>query len=123
MPMHQLAERARRMIQTLREFEVRQATPVEGIEIAPRGTQDFVPFANGSEWGANDQQDWVDFRFTVTVPEGYRGKVNLSINTGREMGWEATNPQFVVWVNGRIEQAFDTKHTKTGQLYLLTEVR
>ena len=25
--------------------------------------------------------------------------------------WEATNPQFVVWVNGRIEQSFDTRHT------------
>ncbi|MBR0463126.1 MAG: alpha-mannosidase [Clostridia bacterium] len=111
MQMHQLAERARRMIQTLRGFEVRKATPVEGIEVAPRGTQDYVPFVNGSEWGMNDQQDWVDFRFSVTVPEDYRGKVTVSINTGREMGWEATNPQFVVWVNGRIEQAFDTKHT------------
>lgn len=111
MQMHQLVERARRMIQVLRGFEVRKATPVEGIEIAPRGTQDFVPFENGAEWGQDGKHDWMDFRFKVTTPADYKGKATVSIATGRESGWEATNPQFVVWVNGRIEQAFDTKHT------------
>ncbi|MBQ8086938.1 MAG: alpha-mannosidase, partial [Clostridia bacterium] len=111
MQMHQLAERTRRMIQVLRELAVRKATPVEGITIAPRDTQNFVPFENGSEWGKDTEHDWMDFRFTAATPEDYRGKVTLSVTTGREGTWEATNPQFVVWVNGRIEQAFDTRHT------------
>ncbi len=111
MQMHQLAERARKMIQTLKTLQVRASVPVSGIEIAPRGTQDFVPFTNGAEWGQDTARDWMDFRFTVTTPADFRGKAVLSISTGRESGWEAINPQFVVWVNGRIEQAFDTKHT------------
>ena len=111
MQMHQLVERARRMIQTLRGFQVRKSTPAEGIEAALRDTKDFAPFENGSEWGRDSAHDWMDFRFTVTTPADYAGKLTLSIVTGRESGWEATNPQFVVWVNGRIEQAFDTKHT------------
>ena len=84
MQMHQLVERARRMIQVLRGFEVRKATPVEGIEIAPRGTQDFVPFENGAEWGQDGKHDWMDFRFKVTTPADYKGKVTVSIATGRE---------------------------------------
>ena len=111
MQMHQLAERARRMIQVLREFEIRKSTPVEGIEAAPRDSSDFIPFANGAEWGQDSAHDWMDFRFSVTTPEDYSGKLTLSVRTGREGAWEATNPQFVVWVNGRIEQAFDTQHT------------
>ena len=110
MQMHQLAERARKMIQTLKTLQVRASVPVSGIEIAPRGTQDFVPFTNGAEWGQDTAHDWMDFHFTVTTPADFRGKAVLSISTGRESGWEAINPQFVVWVNGRIEQALDTQH-------------
>ena len=110
MQLHQLDARTRRMLQTLKELCVRISTPVEGIEIAPRDSKDFVPFVNGSEWGQDPAHEWADFRCTVTTPADYRGKVTLSITTGREGLWEATNPQFVVWVNGRIEQAFDTQH-------------
>ena len=111
MQMHQLDARLRRMLQTLQGLRVRVARPVENITIAHRDSQDFVPFVNGSEWGTDRDHDWMDFKFTVVTPEDYRGKVTVSIVTGREGMWEATNPQFVVWVNGRIEQSFDTRHT------------
>ena len=111
MLLHQLDARARRMLEVLREYQVRISRPVENIMIAIRDSQDFAPFAQGSEWGQDEAHDWMDFKFTVTTPEDYRGKFTLSILTGREGLWEATNPQFVVWVNGRIEQAFDTRHT------------
>ena len=111
MQMHQLDARVRKMLDYLEQFKVRVSTPVEGIEIAPRGSEAFQPFANGSEWGGTKDTQWMDFRFKVTVPEGYRGQAVLSVRTGREGLWEAVNPQFVVWVNGRIEQAFDSKHT------------
>lgn len=111
MQMHQLDARLRRMLQTLQGLRVRVARPVENITIAHRDSRDFVPFVNGSEWGTDRDHDWMDFKFTVVTPEDYRGKVTVSIVTGREGMWEATNPQFVVWVNGRIEQSFDTRHT------------
>ena len=111
MEMHQLDARVRKMLQVIGEYRVRASENVEGIECAVRGSEDFRPFANGSEWGGSKQTEWMDFRFRAKVPEGYRGQAVLSVRTGREGEWEAINPQMVVWVDGRIEQAFDSKHT------------
>lgn len=111
MEMHQLDARVRKMLQVIEEYKVRASTPVEGIEIAARDSQDFKPFANGSEWGGTKDTEWMDFRFKAVVPQGYRGQAVLTVRTGKEGQWEAINPQIVVWVNGRIEQAFDSKHT------------
>ncbi len=111
MIMHQLDMRARRMIQVLKEMVVRRSVPVEGIVAGLRGEPDLQPFANGDVWGADREHDWMDFRFCVTTPQDFAGKVVVSMTTGREGQWEAVNPQFVVWVDGRIEQAFDTRHT------------
>ncbi len=97
------------MLSELKPLVLRTKTAVDGIQIAPKGTDAFGPFRNGGTW-AHDSE-WWDFKFRVTVPEGYKGRVVLNVRTGREALWEAVNPQFVVWVNGRIEQAFDTKHT------------
>ena len=111
MQMHQLDVRARRMIQVLREMIVRRSEPVREIYAALRDSKEMTPFANGDEWGCDREHDWMDFRFTVVTPEDFCGKAVVTIVTGREGQWEAVNPQFVVWVNGRIEQAFDTQHT------------
>ncbi len=111
MQLHQLDARARKMLEVLGEYRIRAARPAEGIMIANRDSKDFTPFPQGGEWGQDTAHDWMDFKVTVKTPDDYRGQLTLSILTGREGMWEATNPQFVVWVNGKIEQAFDTKHT------------
>lgn len=107
--MNQLAERARRMLEVLRGFEVRQSVCLAGIEASVRGSGEWRPFENGAEWGRDQASEWTDFRFSVTIPEGFMGKAVLRVRTGRE-GWEGINPQMLVWVNGRVEQAFDTRH-------------
>lgn len=109
MEMHQLDKRLRRMLQELNQLTVMRKVPVEGIQISPRGEDAFEPFENGGLWG--ETAEWWDFKFSVTIPEDFHGQATLVARTGREAEWEAVNPQFVVKVNGRIEQAFDTKHT------------
>ncbi len=109
MQMHQLDKRIRKMLDVLDECTVIQSAPVEGIRIAPRGSDVWETFANGDCWGT-PEREWFDFRFTAATPEGFRGRTVLSIRTGRESEWEAVNPQILVWVDGRIEQSFDTKH-------------
>ncbi|MBR5288463.1 MAG: alpha-mannosidase [Clostridia bacterium] len=111
MQIHQLDARARRMIQVLKEMIVRTSVPVEEIYAAVRGEETMQPFANGGTWGHDRAHDWMDFCVKAVIPQDFCGKAVLSIVTGREGQWEAVNPQFVVWVNGRIEQAFDTQHT------------
>lgn len=110
MQMHQLEMSARKMIQILRDLTVRCSRPVEGIQAGCRGSNKMEPFADGDYWGHTPETDWMDFRFTVITPDDFQGRVVLSLTTGREGQWEAVNPQMVVWVNGRIEQAFDTRH-------------
>lgn len=38
-------------------------------------------------------------------------EIRLSVKTGREGGWDATNPQVLVYLNGETAQALDTNHT------------
>ena len=109
MQMHQLSQRIRKMLEYLEEFTVIQAVQVEGIESSLHGSDAWTDFRNGSAWGENGEE-WVDFRFRAVVPDTFRDRTVLRILTGREAEWEAVNPQIVVWVDGRIEQAFDTKH-------------
>ena len=109
MQMHQLDKRVRKMLETLRELTVIRSVPVENIRTAPRGSDNWEEFRNGERWG-NDENEWNNIRFKVTVPENFTGQTVLNILTGRESEWEAVNPQIVVWVDGEIAQAFDTKH-------------
>ncbi len=109
MQMHQLDARIRRMLDELRRLTVRSSLPVQAIRMARRGETETVPFENGAVWGLDGE--WWDFFFSATVPDDFHGRVILKIRTGREAEWEAVNPQFVARVNGRIEQAFDTRHT------------
>lgn len=112
MQLHQLDARIRKMKEDIRAYRVREAVPVAHMLTAPRGSQDFVPFENGDYWGVTAEDNWRDFKFTVVIPEGFFGRAVLRVQTGREGQWEATHPQMVVWVNGRIEQSFDTQHTE-----------
>ncbi|MBR4236366.1 MAG: alpha-mannosidase [Clostridia bacterium] len=109
MIMHQLDARVRKMRQVIRSLRIRAREDVTGMEIAPRGTDKFEPFENGAYWAFTEGEHWNDFRFTAVVPEGFYGQARLCVDTGID-GWEALMSQIVVWVNGRIEQAFDTRH-------------
>ena len=111
MQMHQLDMRVRKMLQTLRELIVRKSEMAGGILAKVRDGGEWAPFENGGIWGEDTAHDWMEFRLQVVTPADFSGKVTLALTTGREGQWEAVNPQFVVWVNGRIEQAFDTRHT------------
>jgi len=93
----------------IRGSTIRRRAQVQNLEYKVRGQEEWQKFTNGAEWGITDE--WVDFRFTAIVPESFEGRTTIRLRTGREAEWEAVNPQFIVSVNGRIEQAFDTKHT------------
>ncbi len=109
MQMHLLQHRIQHLISILSERTVMRRANVENLEWTPRDEENWQPFANGGEWGVT--HEWVNFRCKATVPASFTGRTTLRLRTGREAEWEAVNPQFLVVVDGRIEQAFDTKHT------------
>ena len=72
------------------------------------GMWEDVPGSNF--WGGD--QEYRVFAGSATIPEDFRGKVvEFQLLTGREGLWDATNPQFSVYVNGELRQGFDTNHT------------
>ncbi|MGL4737904.1 MAG: alpha-mannosidase [Cellulosilyticaceae bacterium] len=67
-------------------------------------------------WGGHQAYYW--FETELTLPEAYEGEcVVYEVLTGREGAWDATNPQFTVYVDGMIKQGFDVNHRET----ILTE--
>lgn len=109
MQLHQLDKRIRKMLEYLKQMSIMQSISVHDIQISHRDSGNWTEFENGGCWG-NDQDEWFDFRFSVTIPFDFTGQSVLHILTGREGEWEALNPQIVVWVDHVITQAFDTRH-------------
>ncbi|MDV4150718.1 alpha-mannosidase [Clostridium sp. AL.422] len=65
-------------------------------------------FKSGDLWGGRDCHGW--FKCSIEVPENLEGKiVALDFHTFDE-GWDATNPQFILYVNGEEIQGLDINH-------------
>ena len=117
-PLHESLKNLDVVLQRVREQFVISTTPVENVTYKLCGyksgsvlpsTEDFVPFTKGTTWGyERDQHAW--FHFTVDVPELKGGEFKLEIST-QIGGWDATNPQFIAYVDGKIRQGLDTNHT------------
>ena len=93
-------------------------TPVTGIKYLPCGyksgsalpdVKDFLPFGENDTWGF-DRDLHVWFAFTVDASHLNGGEFKLEIST-QITGWDATNPQFIAYVDGKIRQGLDTNHT------------
>ena len=70
----------------------------------------FKPFAKDDTWGfERDEHVW--FSFKVNVPEEFKNKeFKVCVKTQID-GWDAINPQFIAYVDGKIKQGLDTNHT------------
>lgn len=78
--------------------------------------ENWNDYITGSLWGGYDKHQW--FRTTVKIPERFEGKnVVFKITTGREGLWDALNPQFMFYVDGKLIQGLDVNHREV----LLTE--
>ena len=81
------------------------------IESADASDEPFVPFDAAHLWGGDDTFAW--FRASFKVPEAMQGRrLIFALETGNE-GWDATNPQFLVFINGVLMQGFDVNHKDT----------
>jgi len=69
----------------------------------------WQPFMKGDRWGGKDKHYW--FSTTFEVPEKLDGKtIVLEVSTGRENDWDALNPQFFAYINGKLIQGLDVNH-------------
>ena len=119
--MKPLAESLRKIKTTLQILNKERYTflsPVENIMYAPCGykkdeefppAEKFTPYTQGTVWSDKmDEHAW--FCFTVNAPESVgTDEFILRIRTD-ETDWDAVNPQFIVYVDGKITQGLDTNH-------------
>lgn len=78
-------------------------------DIANLDTSDWEDFSREQIWGGHREFYW--FETTVTIPEAFDKKcVVYELITGREGEWDATNPQFSIFVNGKLVQGLDVNH-------------
>lgn len=78
-------------------------------DVANLDTSDWEKFTNTQIWGGHREYYW--FETSVTVPDEFEGKcIVYELRTGREGEWDATNPQFTIYVNGALVQGLDINH-------------
>lgn len=94
-------------------------------ELVSASAEEWDRYALHQNWGGIDQHYW--FRTTLGIPQELAGrKVILLVKTGRT-GWDALNPQFLAFVNGKVVQGLDVNHTeilladkaKAGEEYVI----
>ncbi len=75
----------------------------------------WMLFEKNGQWGGKDHYQW--FRCSIRLAKHHQGRqVVFILETGRE-GWNAVNPQFLLFVNGSMRQGMDTNHTE----FILTD--
>ena len=82
---------------------------IDLIKEAPEnGWRDFK---TDDLWGGMDCHGW--FKCSVEVPKEFEGRtIALEFHTFDE-GWDATNPQFILYVNGEEVQGLDINHRES----------
>lgn len=103
----------------LNKMIVKETKQIENITICnvgykkdntPPAESEFKPFENGGVWGEGiDSHAW--FHFTVNVPESMQGddSLELQVDSSRA-GWDADNPQFLIYIDGIMRQGMDVNH-------------
>jgi len=117
--MYMLTERIGRILKELKLYSRSNSVEIDSFKIRKgnfkyKERQSFEeaswePFTKGGRWGGKDQHFW--FSTTFEVPENLDGKtIILEVSTGREGDWDALNPQFLAYSNGKLVQGLDVNH-------------
>lgn len=113
--MNNLLERAQKLLRELNNRTVVAQTVITDIKYLPCDykTDNTLPELSamqnfGGKWGgANDTHAW--FAFDIDVPSVDNIRHEVFVDSGVN-GWDLSNPQFLVYVDGKIAQGLDTNH-------------
>ena len=110
----------KRYLQILADRRYFNSTKVEGIEYCEAGyktdntpppASEFKPYVCSEPWGTGtDTHAW--FHVKISIPENMKGApVELYISSENIGGWDALNPQYIIYIDGEIRQGADINHT------------
>jgi alpha-mannosidase len=112
-------ERIEKLLKDLQALIYNNRTRVEEVYIKEGDFKDYkeaeasakpwAKFGQYEVWGDKYKRFW--FKAEFTIPKELEGKyVVLEVATGKEGQWDAVNPQFLSYLNGRVVQGLDTNH-------------
>ena len=119
MPMHFLDKRIQVICDELKKLSARKTEPVQGL-LYKKGTffqpveahadeAAFEPFDSAKMyWYGPDEHYW--FYFDCDLPPVQDGTIRRLRVSTQYGGWDARNPQFLVFVDGKPVQGMDTNH-------------
>lgn len=121
-----LKERIGKLLEGIEELIYPEVVPIKNYrmmkskerfcDVNALVTDSWKEISNEELWGGHREYYWLETN--VTIPQTYDGKcVVYELKTGREGEWDATNPQFSIYVNGERKQGLDVNHREV----LLTE--
>ena len=114
-----IKERVGKLISDIRDLIYTDRTPIESYryiksherfeDIAKLDTDTWEVLNKEQLWGGHREYFW--FETVVEIPQQLDGAcVVYELKTGCEGEWDATNPQFSIFVNGVRRQGLDVNH-------------
>lgn len=129
-----IKERVGKLISDIKELVYTDAVPIKSYrflqsrerfeDIEKICTDNWEVLENSQLWGGHREYFW--FETVVTIPQEFDQQcVVYELKTGREGAWDATNPQFSIFVNNVRKQGLDINHrevilserAKAGETY------
>lgn len=119
MDMNLRQQRVMKIIEDLNKYTRLQSAPITGIKM--KKAKVFTPeeadaceipwqdFDSKTDiWPGPDTHYW--FRAEITVPESFDGKTLWLQAATQVRFWDAVNPQFLAFINGKVIQGLDCNH-------------
>lgn len=92
------------------DYEYIECPEYKKDNVPPSLTENWKKAPENYTFGGVDTHYWLHIKIpAIGKRDGQEPR--LCVRTGREGQWDARNPQFIVYVNGKTEQAFDVNHT------------
>lgn len=107
----------------IREYRMYRGN-IRFSDVAQLSEEEWKTISFSQIWGGHREYFW--FETSVTIPQEFDHEyITYELTTGKEGEWDATNPQFSVYINGELRQGFDVNHreitlsecAKTGEIY------
>ena len=115
-----IEEKIRVIVGKLNELRKVESNPITYSYVeCPEYKKNNIPPGDDAGWrvaekyhmySGVDSHYWIHFVIDPVEEQGGR-ELRLSVKTGREGQWDASNPQIMVYLNGKNVQAMDTNHT------------
>lgn len=92
------------------DYEYIECPEYKKNNILPSLSENWKKAPDNYTFGGVDAHYWLHIKLPEIESRAGQ-EARLCIRTGREGQWDARNPQFIVYANGKTEQAFDVNHT------------